>query len=243
MKFYLKTIFSVLAFVTHSIAKSVNSGCFSGNKKIDVFCQYVGCSQQPFHGQYDEPIIIRYNNHTKEKINFVCSSQTQSNIGDVVNYNIVSSSEENDFLVPTATSDVQQYWFSPPLNTTLGSLNITFNNLEALGTNNHIVIVRKDLSVYCEIFTSHLINSHTYTIVTESYTQTYMVRISVNIDDKNEYSRCPTPENPSCGNCHKIHIQNHTFANFPYHIRQSPRHILLADNGALLYRTGKVNIE
>ena len=246
MKFYLQTIISVLAvlvFVTNSIAKSVNSGCFSGDKRIDVFCQYVGCSQQPFHGQYDEPIIVRYKNHTndhkKEKINFVCSSHAQTNVGNVINYNIVSSSQENDFLVPVTISDNKQYWFSPPLDTTLGTLNITFDSLEALDSNDHIVIVRKDLSVYCELFTNRLVNSHTYTIVTEPDTHNYMVRVSVNINDENVYSNCPTPENPSCENCYKIHIQNHTLVNFPYHIRQSPRHILVYER-TMAYRTEKI---
>ena len=228
MKFYLKTIFSVLAFVTHSFAKSVNSGCFSGNKKIDVFCQYIGCSKQPFRGQYDEPIIIKHiNNQKQEKVNFVCSSQTQSN---TINYNIVTSNQDNEFLIPISISNNKQFWYSPPVTPTLGHINITFDNLNALDTNDHIVIVRQDLSVYCEILINHISNSHTYNVVTEPSNDTYMVRVSLYNYDKNDYPSCPTPENPLCENCHKIHIQNHTLTNAPYHLRQSPRHILVYED-------------
>lgn len=236
------SIFFLLFFtcLNSTIAKSVNSGCFSGNKKIDFFCENIGCYTNNLNGKYNQPVIITYIEQNKEKlINFVCSSETQTTNDNIINYNVVTSNEDNEYIVPVSISHSKQFWFSPPFKpSNLGTLNITFNNLEALNPTDYIVIVREDYSVYCEIHNNYLVNNQVYNIIAEPNISMYMIRIALYINNNQQYPNCPTPENPLCENCYNVKLQNYTTSNSQFNLRRSTHHILVYDNAVRVVTGG-----
>lgn len=230
MRYYvLSLLFIILRIAT---SKSVNSGCFTGNKKIDVFCEYTGCYNQQNNGKYDEPIIVKYMKGSKiENINFVCSSKVESDSGIISNYNIVSSSEDNDFIIPITMSNEAQYWFSPPIKSSkLGLLELEFNNLEALDNKDYILILREDRSVYCKIDTSDIIDE-AYNVVVGKSDETYIIRVDLHVNSTNDsYIRCPTQGYPLNDEIQYENINNYRLLNTSFSLRRIARHILVYED-------------
>ncbi len=232
-KMYLYRIFYVLAYflVFRKIyGNSVNSGCYSGDLGMDVFCEETGCSNLSDGGENYEPSIMKYQSNSEQvMMNFVCKQNINTNEGVASVYNVVYSDEQNEFMVPITHN--KEYWYSPLFEVSeSGNLIISFNNLNLLDGDDTITIVKEDNSVYCEIYFQNTINNLVINYNAEP-NQKYKVRVGLNFTNTVHYPECQNDlkkhKTTTSEKFEIIHERSH-FKRVPQH------HLLIFQIGILI---------
>lgn len=223
--FHFLTILSIFPYQIHG--KSVNSGCYSGNLGMDVFCQETGCSKQPGGGANYEPNIMKYqSNGNNVMMNFICKQAIDTNEGVGTIYNVVYSDEKNEFMVPITQSDDKQYWYGPRFEVSeSGAISLSFSNLGLLDSDDTITIIREDNTICCEIYFESAMNDIIFNYVAEP-NQTYRVRVGMNFTNNVHYPECQNDVNIDQD---RTHSEHYTVINEISHFKRNVHHHLLQD--------------